>query len=49
VAGAPGEPKLAGAPRSALAAAGDVAVTVEQAGGVDRPTRQPIITSEQAA
>jgi anti-sigma-K factor RskA len=26
-----------------------VAVTIERAGGVDRPTRQPIITSEQAA
>jgi anti-sigma-K factor RskA len=26
-----------------------VAVTVEQAGGVDAPTQQPIITSEQAA
>jgi len=26
-----------------------VAVTVEQAGGVDQPTQQPIITSEQAA
>ncbi len=26
-----------------------VAVTVERAGGVDRPTQQPIITSEQAA
>jgi anti-sigma-K factor RskA len=26
-----------------------VAVTIEQAGGADRPTQQPIITSEQAA